>query len=81
VLPCGLCNTPSPFQVLVDTLFHDLLNEDVIVFINDILIYTDTVEEYVQLVRTILERLMIAGQCLAIKKSFFIVKEVEYLQD
>ena len=57
VIPIGLINTPITFQTIINHIFHDLLNNKVLVYINNILIYTKTIKEYNRLVLDILERL------------------------
>jgi len=47
---------------------------------DDILIYTETVEEEVALVRRVMERLRKARLCVSIKKSSFQQREVEFLE-
>jgi len=51
VIPFGLCNAPSTFQSMINDVFRDILDVGVIAFMDDILIYTETVEEHVALVR------------------------------
>jgi hypothetical protein len=79
VMLFGLCNAPSTFQAMNNNLLNDLLDEGVIVYIDDILIYTETEEEHIHLVKNVLEHLRKTGLCVSIKKSFFHVKEMEYL--
>jgi len=50
-MPFGLCNAPSTFQSMINDVFRDMLDVGVIACMDDILIYTETVEEYVALVR------------------------------
>lgn len=58
VMPFGLVNSPSVFQSFVNDIFRDMLNRTVIIYIDDILIYSDTLEEHVQHVRAVLQRLI-----------------------
>ncbi len=58
VMPFGLSNSPSVFQAFINDVFRDMLNQWVIVYIDDILIYSETYEEHVKHVRTVLKRLM-----------------------
>ncbi len=64
VMPFGLSNSPSVFQAFINKVFRDMLNRWVIVYIDDILIYSDSYEDHVQHVRVVLQRL-IANQLYA----------------
>jgi len=46
---------------------------------DDILIYTETVEEHVTIIRRVMDRLRKAGLCVRINKSSFHHEEVEFL--
>jgi hypothetical protein len=47
----GLTNSPAMFQTMMNNILRDLINEGhVIVYLNDILIYTDTLEEHRRIV-------------------------------
>ena len=45
VIPFRLYNTPVSFQALIDLVIGELTNTKLIIFLNDILIYRDTLEE------------------------------------
>ena len=46
VVPFGLTNVPSVFMSLMNGVFHTYLDQCVIVFLDDILIYLKTEEEH-----------------------------------
>jgi len=71
VMPFALCNAPSTFQSIIIHVFSDMLDGGVIAHMDDILIYTETVEEHVTLVRRVMERLRKARLGVSIKKSSF----------
>ncbi|KAG1934122.1 retrotransposable element [Pimephales promelas] len=57
-MPFGLANSPSVFQSFVNEIFRDMLNRNLIVYIDDILIYSETFEDHVKEVRAVLQRLI-----------------------
>ncbi|XP_053486038.1 uncharacterized protein LOC128610642 [Ictalurus furcatus] len=58
VMPYGLTNAPSVFQNLINDALRDMLGRYVIAYIDDILIYSTSLEEHVQHVRHVLQRLL-----------------------
>jgi len=64
---------------MINDVFRDMLDVGVMAYMNDILFYTETVEEHVALVRRVMERLRKARLCLSIKKSSIHPREVEFL--
>ncbi|GBG74194.1 hypothetical protein CBR_g17906 [Chara braunii] len=47
VMPFGLCNAPGTFQHAINRIFHNYLDKFVIVYLDDILIFSRTVEEHI----------------------------------
>ena len=72
VLPMGLTNTPAMFMQAMKNLFTNLLDRGVIVFLNDILVYSHTREDHVQLLRMVFGKLREHRFYCKLKKcSFF----------
>jgi hypothetical protein len=57
----GLTNSPATFQTMMNDIFQDLISEGVVcVYLDDILIFTETMEEHDRVTRLVLERLRMA---------------------
>lgn len=57
VLPFGPQGALAVFMQLINEVLHEHLYKGVLVFLNDILIFTETMEEHFNLVRAVLEKL------------------------
>ena len=44
VMPFGLTNAPATFMRTMNTLFSDLLDRGLVCFLDDVLIYSETLE-------------------------------------
>ncbi|KAI2644696.1 Retrotransposon-like protein 1 [Labeo rohita] len=58
VMPFELANSPLVFQSFINDVFRDMLDRCVIVYINDILIFSDSFQDHVLHVRAVLQRLV-----------------------
>ena len=78
-MPFGLCNTPTTFQGMMNKVIQESLDQGVVVYLDDVLIYSKTMAEHVQLVRKILHKLAQHNLAVAGHKSIFHVPETEFL--
>ena len=77
----GLTNSSATFQMIMNNLFRDLINQgDMVTFINDILVATDTEEEHNELVEEVLKRLEENDLFVKPEKCKWKVREVEFLE-
>ncbi|GLB43978.1 putative retrotransposable element tf2 155 kda protein type 1-like [Lyophyllum shimeji] len=77
----GLTNRPATFQTMMNDIFRDLSAQGVVcVYLDDILIYTKTLEEHRRITRIILDRLYEHRLFLKPKKCEFERTEIEYLR-
>ena len=72
-------NAPSVFQAFVDKIFRDLHGQGVVVYIDDILIYSVTRPEHVSLVRRVLGRLLEHDLYVKAEKCVLFQKSVSFL--
>lgn len=79
VMPFGLANAPSSFQNHINDTLRGYLDEFCTAYIDDILIYSNSIEEHQIHVRKVLERLSRAGLQIDIKKCEFHVQSVKFL--
>ena len=79
VMPFGLTNAPATFQAYINRALAGLLDESCVVYLDDILIFSDTREEHVRHVNEVLERLEKFALYANLKKCFFFRQEVEFL--
>ena len=79
VMPFGLTNAPSTFQGLMNDVFRPLLRRYVLVFFDDILIYSRTREEHLSHLRTVLETLASHGLRVKMNKCTWAQPRVSYL--
>ncbi|KAJ1208422.1 hypothetical protein NDU88_003808 [Pleurodeles waltl] len=79
VMPFGLCNAPAAFQFFLNDVLREYLGIFAIVYIDDILIYSDNENEHVQHVKKILAALRKHHLYCKLTKCEFHVTTVEFL--
>ena len=76
----GLCNSPATFQTMMNDLFRKLIEEGVVaVYMDDILIYTETLEKHRQVVSRVLQILKENKLYLKPEKCIFEARKIEFL--
>lgn len=79
-MPFGLVNSPATLARLMDrVLGHGVLEPYVFVYLDDIVVVTETFEHHVQLLREIARRLNGANLMINLEKSQFGVPEIPFL--
>lgn len=79
VMPFGLANAPSTFQHFVNDVLRPYLDVFCTAYIDDILVYSDNLQDHKKHVRLVLEAMSEAGLQLDIDKTEFHKAEVTYL--
>jgi hypothetical protein len=78
-MPFDLTNAPATFQTLMNDIFRDLLDVCVIVYLDDILVYSKNKEEHEQHLRQVLQRLKEHQLYAKLSKCTFFASSTEYL--
>jgi hypothetical protein len=76
----GLCNSPATFQAMMNHLFKELIDQEVVVvYMDNILIFTHTVKEHWEVTCKVLKILKDNDLYLKPKKCKFEKRKIEYL--
>ena len=79
VMPFGLCNAPATFQALLNDVLRPFLRHFVLVFFDDILIYSMSWADHLRHLRAILSELCLHRLFVKRSKCAFGVPTVSYL--
>ena len=78
-MPFGLCNAGATFQRLMDVVMAGLTFEACLVYLDDIIVYSSTIEQHIDRLAAVLQRLQRAGLKLKPSKCDVLQKSVEFL--
>src|ERR1700731_2861159 len=78
-MPFGLTNVPANFQHFMNDIFSDLLDMFMVVYLNNILIYSEDLKQHIEHVQEVLQRLWENGLFLNPAKCEFHTETMEYL--
>jgi hypothetical protein len=76
VMPFGLCNAPAAFQHFMNDIFRDILDIYVVIYLDDILIFSETRELHLEHLKEVLQRLKNNNLYCNLEKCEFLVPEV-----
>ncbi|XMA14720.1 hypothetical protein WAI453_007511 [Rhynchosporium graminicola] len=79
VMPFGLCNAPATFQAYIDQCLREYIDVFVIVYLDDILIFSKTLASHEDDVSRVLAQLEAWGLYCKLEKCVFGSTEVEFL--
>ena len=79
VMPFGLTNAPATFQAYINKALTGLMDNFCVVYLDDILIYSNSKAKHVDHVKQVLERLRRFSLYVSLKKCEFFTTEVEFL--
>jgi hypothetical protein len=78
VMPFGLTNAPATFCTLMNDIFREWLDDFVVVYIDDILIYSSSLEEHAEHLRKVFQRLRENKLYAKLEKCEFGVTKVDF---
>lgn len=79
VMPFGLTNAPATFQAAMNSIFAPLLRKCVLIFMDDILVYCDSLEHHVEHLKAVFDILQQHQLLLKRSKCSFAQGQLEYL--
>lgn len=79
VMPFGLTNAPTAFQHFMNDVFREFLDNFVVCYLDDIVIYSKNIEEHEIHVRQVLQKLRDTGLYAKMEKCVFHTTQVDFL--
>lgn len=79
VLPFRLTNSPATFMCLMNSIFHQYLDKFLLIFIDDILIYSPNIEKHKEHLKIVLQTLREHQLYAKLSKCDFFKEQIQYL--
>ena len=79
VMPFELCNAPATFQGMMNEVLREFLDQGVVVYLDDVVIYSKDKKCHIELVQKVLAKLAQYNLAVAGHKSQFHVPETDFL--
>lgn len=79
VLPFGLCSAPATFQRMMDTVLSGLKWQSCLVYLDDVVVFSETFEQHLHRLRAVLDAIRSAGLSLKPEKCHFGYEELKFL--
>ena len=79
VMHYSLMNTPAPFQWFMNEVFKDMLDVSIVVYLDDILVYSDNPDDHVKHVCQVLKRLHTNDLFVKVNKCDFGMDTTNFL--
>lgn len=78
-MPFGLCNAPSTFQRLMQRIFGDQQGQSLLLYFDDIVVFSSSIQQHLQRLEGVLGRLEKEGLKVKLSKCSFFKRQVRYL--
>jgi hypothetical protein len=78
-MPFGLTNAPATFQRLMNNLLQPVIHKFALVYLDDVIIYSKTIDEHIKHIQCVLNLLREGGLKIKLSKCLFLQKAVKYL--
>jgi len=79
VMPFGLTNAPATFCTLMNNVFKDYLDKFVVIYLDDIIIYSNKLEEHVEHLEAVFKVLRENSLYVKEEKCYFAQEEIQFL--